>query len=140
MLAVAATPDGLEDFLGQAVLLQVTGSAGFECTQRILVFGVHAEDEYGQQGLQLLDALEQIDAVRVGQTDIEQQQIPVFGFDKRQGLVPAAGLARDAAVGGLSEKLAQAAAHYGVIIGYQYFEHGGSLFACAGAAPKPWSA
>ena len=75
----------------------------------------------------MLGALQDLQAVEVRQAEIQHQQIPVLGSDPFQHLAAGARLAGNAAVRGIAEKLAQAAAHDGMLVGDQNPEAHGTL-------------
>src|SRR5439155_3663367 len=69
-------PDRLNQLLGSALLGQVSRSAGPERADRVLVLGGYGQDEDRELRTLALDFAEQIEAVSVGEVEIEHDHIP----------------------------------------------------------------
>src|SRR5574341_2593175 len=70
--------DGGDQLLWSTLLRQVGRRTGFERTQRILLFGMQAQDHLGEKRIIGLQRTEDLQPLSVRQIDVQDDDIPVF--------------------------------------------------------------
>ena len=116
--------DGVDEFLGGALLGQVAGGAGLEHAPGILILRMHAQDEHGQFRGVRLHQLEHVEAAGAGHGDVQHEGVPGLRADLLHHFAPVGGFAADLDVGGFLKNLAQSTAHDGMIVGNKQGQHG----------------
>jgi hypothetical protein len=115
--------NGLDELFGGTFFVEVTGGAGLKQTDRKLLLGVHAEHQHRQLGLFAAQLLEDVETRPAGHGDVEHHDVVVLAARAVEGFRSAGGLTGHLHVGRLHEDLAQALAHYGVIVRNQNLYH-----------------
>src|SRR5579871_1290964 len=109
--------DGRDELRGSAFLGQIAGGPRFDGTDGVLALLVHAEDEDAGARLFALDLLDQLDAAAPGHRHVEQQHVELRVTDPLENALSILRLGDDIDIAGGAQKLLQAFAHDGVVVG-----------------------
>src|SRR5437764_8700 len=107
---------GGDELVRRALFGQKSRRAGANRANRVLLFGVHGEDENGKLRVLSLELTEELEAASSGHLDVENDGVPSLALDELPQLGGRRSLAPDEDVVRLGQYLAQPAAHHRVIV------------------------
>src|ERR1051325_4811601 len=127
--------EGADQLFGRGLLGEIAGSDELEHASRELILGKHRENQYRQRGPGLVQLAQHVEAVAIGQAEIEQYDVPGSTERKHQRLGGAAGFAELEPVGKALENLDQSAADEGVVVDDEDAIHRGGNHAVTRVPP-----
>ena len=132
-LALADAADAVDE-IGAAHLLQhVARGARHDRAEQRLVVGERRQHQAGDLRMLRADLAAHLDAVAVGEADVEDGDVRARGRDPAVGLLGGSGLADDLEVVLGLEQFADAAAHDLVVVEEEHADRHGSSLPCAPA-------
>src|SRR6266853_491948 len=71
---------GVDQFLGRSSLVHVAGGARLKDSLAVLVFGMHAQNQYGEFRAQALDVSEDVESASSWHGKVQDHRVPVVAL------------------------------------------------------------